>query len=131
MKNYKIRWQPEHSLAIIYWSTTLIFLFLSLIFILERAAVHWKSMLFILIFLLLFYCGHRRAIIVHKNGLQVKYARFWKTDYFTFSDIDFIQISGNLLIIKVKGNALELRLKKKQVELFRKKLPEDVTVEVV
>ncbi|MDN6640586.1 MAG: EbsA family protein, partial [Tetragenococcus sp.] len=26
MKNYKIRWQPEHSLAIIYWSTTLIFL---------------------------------------------------------------------------------------------------------
>lgn len=55
MKNYKIRWQPERSLAIIYWSVTFIFLFLSLTFILERAEVHWKSMLFMVIFLLLFF----------------------------------------------------------------------------
>lgn len=129
MKNYKIRWQPEHSLAIIYWSITFVFLFLSLTFILERAEVHWKSMLFIVIFLVLFYCGYRRSIIIHKNGLQVNYARFWRTDYFTFDQIRLVEVSGNLLTIKLKEQTLELRLNKKQVKLFFSTLPEDVPVQ--
>lgn len=129
MKNYKIRWQPERSLAIIYWSTTLIFLFLGSTFILERAEVHWKSMVFFLIFLILAYCGYRRALIIHKNGLQVNYARFWKTDYFTFDQIDSIRISGSLLMIRLKRQTLELRLNKKQLKKFRSVLPESVPVE--
>jgi len=128
LKNYKIRWQPERSLAIIYWSVTLIFLFLSLTFILERAEVHWKSMLFMVIFLLLFYLGYRRAIIVHKNGLQINYARFWKTDYLPFNQIESIQISVNFVTINLKKQKLELSLRKKQVKLFWKLLPKEVTV---
>ncbi len=128
MKKYKIRWQPERSLAIIYWSVTLIFLFLSLTFILERAEVHWKSMIFMLVFLLLLYLGYRRAIIVHKNGLQINYARFWKTDYFTFDEIESVEITANFVTINLKNHKLELRLSKKRVGLFWQSLPEKVAV---
>lgn len=131
MKKNKIRWQPEHSLAIIYWSITFIFLFLSLSFILERAEVHWKSMLFIVVFLLLFYRGYQRAVIIHKKGLQINYARFWKTDYIPFEQIRLIQISGNLLTIYLKEQSLELQLNKKQVGSFCKVLPESVPVKTV
>jgi len=131
LKNYKIRWQPERSLAIIYWSITLIFLFLGSTFILERAEVHWKSMVFFLIFLVLAYCGYRRALIIHKNGLQINYARFWKTDYFTFDQIDSIRIAGSLLVIRLKRHTLELHLSKKQVKKLCSALPDWVPVETV
>lgn len=131
MKNYKIRWQPERSLAIIYWSITFICLFLGLTFILERAEVHWKSMIFFFIFLILVYCDYRRAIIFHKNGIQINYARFWKTDYFTFDQINFIRISGSLLMIYLKKQTLEMRLNKKQIKKLCHFLPKEIPVETV
>lgn len=41
----KFYWQPELSIAIIYWSTTFTFFFLGFILTLEKSNVYWKSLL--------------------------------------------------------------------------------------
>ena len=49
----KFYWQPELSIAIIYWSTTFTFFFLGFILTLEKSTVYWKSLL---AFFFFFYC---------------------------------------------------------------------------
>lgn len=58
-----------------------------------------------------FYLGYRRAIIVHKNGLQINYARFWKTDYLPFNQIESVQISVNFVIINLKKTKTGIKFK--------------------
>ncbi|HLQ39386.1 MAG TPA: EbsA family protein [Tetragenococcus sp.] len=130
MKKNKIRWQPEHSLAIIYWSVTLAFLFLSLSFVLERASVHWKSLVFIVIFLYLLHRGYHRTILVLKDGLKISYARFWQKKFIPFNDIEEIKINGNHVTILRQEEPFDFTLNKKNIEFFCEMLPEQVKVTI-
>lgn len=128
MKKNKIRWQPEHSLTITYWSITLAFLFLSLSFILERASVHWKSIVFMVIFLVLAYRGYQRRIIFFKAGLKIYYARLKKVDYISFAEIVQIIITGNHLKIQTREKDFLFTLNKKSILHFYHLLPRQIKV---
>lgn len=52
----------------------------SLIFALEKAEIHFKSFLFLLLFLLLVYLSRKRWLMIDNKGVQVTYARFWKNE---------------------------------------------------
>ena len=85
--NYKIRWHLESALAIIYWSVTFMALFFSISFILEHISLSFKSCIALFIFFCLLYFSRRRVLLFDQQSVQVKYARFWKNQSYSYSQI--------------------------------------------
>lgn len=125
---YKIRWQLEHALAVIYWSIAFIALFFSLIFALEKAEIHFKSFLFLLLFLVLVYLSRKRWLMLDKNGIQVTYARFWKKDFFTYQDIKQFRFLENKIEIDLPKETLEFKVNKKMLLLFKEASKEIIPI---
>lgn len=114
----KIPWQLENSLAIIYWSITWICLFLGLIFILERATIHWKSFFFLIMCVLLVYLSRKRKLAFTEFGVDVSFARFWKKQFIYYNEIKEIQVQSLNIRLIFQGKELDLRLKKKDFPVF-------------
>ena len=114
----KIPWQLENSLAIIYWSITWICLFFGLIFILERATIHWKSFFFLIMCVLLVYLSRKRKLVFTESGVDVSFARFWKKQFIYYNEIQEIQVQSLNIRLIFQGKELDLRLKKKDFPVF-------------
>lgn len=114
----KIPWQLENSLAIIYWSITWICLFFGLIFILERATIHWKSFFFLIMCVLLVYLSRKRELAFTESGVDVSFARFWKKQFIYYNEIQEIQVQNLNIRLIFQGKELDLRLKKKDFPVF-------------
>lgn len=114
----KIPWQLENSIAIIYWSITWICLFLGLIFILERATIHWKSFFFLIMCVLLVYLSRKRKLAFTESGVDVSFARFWKKQFIYYNEIQEIQVQSLNIRLIFQGKELDLRLKKKDFPVF-------------
>ncbi|MGX7197817.1 EbsA family protein [Enterococcus olivae] len=115
---HKIRWYLESSLAIIYWSCTLISLFLSLIFVLEKAAIHWKSFFFLFIFLVLIYLSRKRGLFFDSEGVRITYSRFWIKEYYEYTEIKKICLSDTMLQIELANKVLEFKIRRKTAHSF-------------
>ncbi len=123
----KIHWHPDVSSAIIYWSIALISLFLGFIFSLETASFHWKSLLFLGVFLLFVLGTWQRKLILTKGGLIISYAFFKKKTFVTYEQIDKLQLFENrILILMNDDKKIDLYLSKKMAA----KLYEIVQVQV-
>ncbi|KAF1301493.1 hypothetical protein IV487_11790 [Enterococcus saccharolyticus] len=128
----KIHWQLENSLAIIYWSIALISFFLGAIFILEKAEVHWKSVMFLLIFFSLIYFSRQRFIIFQRDGLVIHYARWWKNKFLPYQKITEIDLSDNNVHIQSALAEYHFRLSKKEKERFLKNIKkEESSVKII
>lgn len=114
----KIPWRLENSLAIIYWSITWICLFLGLIFILERATIHWKSFFFLIMCVLLVYLSRKRKLAFTEFGVDVSFARFWKKQFIYYNEIQEIQVQSLNIRLIFQGKEFDLRLKKKDFPVF-------------
>ncbi len=115
---YKIRWYLENSLAIIYWSATLISFFLCLIFILEKAEFHWKSFFFLFVCLYLVYRSRQKKLLLTKTGVELTYVRFWKREFFAYDEIQAIQVLENSIHIIQQEQTRELKIKPQTREAF-------------
>ncbi len=127
---YKIRWQLEHALAVIYWSIALIALFFSLIFALEKAEIHFKSFLFLLLFLLLVYLSRKRWLMIDNKGIQVTYARFWKNETFAYQDIKEFRFLENKIEIELPKQTLEFRVNRKLLPLFKEESKQIIPIQL-
>lgn len=127
---YKIRWQLEHALAVIYWSIALIALFFSLIFALEKAEIHFKSFLFLLLFLLLVYLSRKRWLMIDNKGVQVTYARFWKNETFAYQDIKQFRFLENKIEIELPKQTLEFRVNRKMLLLFKEESKQIIPIQL-
>lgn len=121
----KIHWQLESSLAIIYWSIALISFFLGAIFILEKAEVHWKSVIFLLIFFSLIYFSRQRFIAFQRDGLAIHYARWWKNKFLPYQKITTVCFTDNNVRIQSATTAYHFRLSKKEKEVFLKNISKE------
>ena len=74
----KLYWQPEAATAIIYWSFTMMILFISLILSLENTRPYWKSNLVLAVFFFFVWLGIHRSILIRNDLLLIRYARLWK-----------------------------------------------------
>ncbi|MHC5267772.1 EbsA family protein [Enterococcus sp. LJL98] len=95
----KIYWQPELPLAIIYWSTTFIFLFFGFILALEKASIHWKSYLAFACFFFFVWLSRRRFIRFSASSLEISYVRFWKNEVIPYVEIEQFCWEENHLLI--------------------------------
>lgn len=113
--NYKIRWYLENSLAIIYWSIAFISLFFSIIFILEKASIHWKSFIFLFLFLVLIYLSRKRWLIFTDEGIKITHAQFWKNQFYDYSQIEEIYFTDSMIQITIANKKFDYRIKRKEI----------------
>ena len=73
----KFYWQPELSIAIIYWSTTFTFFFLGFILTLEKSTVYWKSLLAFFFFFLLLLLSRKRYLRFSETSITLSSVMQW------------------------------------------------------
>lgn len=120
----KFYWQPELSIAIIYWSCTFICLFLGFILALEKSTIHWKSYLAFSLFFILVLLSRRRFIQFSSTSIKVSYLLHWKTTTVLYSEIERIYWKKNRLFFHYQGKTFEGYFSTKQRQSCRKILAE-------
>lgn len=112
-------WQPEPATAIIYWSSSLIVLFYSLILALENTRPYWKSNLVLGIFLFLVWLGLRRRLYLTEKTIKITYARFWKRVVIPLEKIQAIGIENHHLRIVTNERSYTFVMRKKDLEVLQ------------
>ncbi|MBO1306993.1 EbsA family protein [Enterococcus sp. 669A] len=119
MKSKRYFWQPELSLAIIYWSITFIILFYGLIVTLENTGPFLKGNLIIGLFFVFAAIGVHRYLTINEKGLTIHYSLVWRKQFLPISHIDVILDRKDGIIIKQKGlGDYQLSMSKKQRQRF-------------
>lgn len=103
----KFYWQPELSIAIIYWSTTFICLFLGFILALEKSSIHWKSYLAFSLFILLSVLSRQRFIQFSSDSMKISYLLKWKTKIIPYTAIEKISWEKDRLFIYYQGKVFD------------------------
>ncbi|WP_429947592.1 EbsA family protein [Enterococcus sp. DIV1297f] len=124
----KLYWQPEAATAIIYWSFTMMILFISLILSLENTRPYWKSNLVLAVFFFFVWLGIHRSILIRNDLLLIRYARLWKKSLVSLTEIEKWQIENHLISITDHQKMYTFTLRKKDVvwleTFFQEKIPE-------
>ncbi|MGM0212749.1 EbsA family protein [Enterococcus sp. AZ109] len=119
MKSKRYFWQPELSLAIIYWSITFIILFYGLIVTLENTRPFLKGNLIIGLFFVFAAIGLHRYLTINEKGITIHYSLIWRKQFLPSSHIDVILDRKDGIIIKQKGlGDYQLSMSKKQRQRF-------------
>lgn len=99
-----IRWRPETAQSIIYWSSTFILLFLSLILSLENTRPYWKSNILMGIFFIFLLLGFRRSLVLKKEAIKIKYVAFWRDRDIPINEIKEVHVQKRKVSLSlVKG----------------------------
>lgn len=124
----KLYWQPEAATAIIYWSFTMMILFISLILSLENTRPYWKSNLVLAVFFSFVWLGIHRSMLIRNDLLLIRYARLWKKSFISLPEIEKWQIINRLISITDHQKTYTFTLRKKDVAwletFFQEKIPE-------
>ena len=124
----KLYWQPEAATAIIYWSFTMMILFISLILSLENTRPYWKSNLVLAVFFFFVWLGIHRSMLIRNDLLLIRYARLWKKSLISLPEIEKWQIINRLISITGHQKTYTFTLRKKDVAwletFFQEKIPE-------
>ncbi len=124
----KLYWQPEAATAIIYWSFTMMILFISLILSLENTRPYWKSNLVLAVFFFFVWLGIHRRMLIRNDLLLIRYARLWKKSLISLPEIEKWQIINRLISITDHQKTYTFTLRKKDVAwletFFQEKIPE-------
>lgn len=124
----KLYWQPEAATAIIYWSFTMMILFISLILSLENTRPYWKSNLVLAVFCFFVWLGIHRSMLIRNDLLLIRYARLWKKSLISLPEIEKWQIINRLISITDHQKTYTFTLRKKDVAwletFFQEKIPE-------
>lgn len=124
----KLYWQPEAATAIIYWSFTMMILFISLILSLENTRPYWKSNLVLAVFFFFVWLGIHRSMLIRNDLLLIRYARLWKKSLISLPEIEKWQIINRLISITNHQKTYTFTLRKKDVAwletFFQEKIPE-------
>ena len=124
----KLYWQPEAATAIIYWSFTMMILFISLILSLENTRHYWKSNLVLAVFFFFVWLGIHRSMLIRNDLLLIRYARLWKKSLISLPEIEKWQIINRLISITDHQKTYTFTLRKKDVAwletFFQEKIPE-------
>jgi len=124
----KLYWQPEAATAIIYWSFTMMILFISLILSLENTRPYWKSNLVLAVFFFFVWLGIHRLMLIRNDLLLIRYARLWKKSLISLPEIEKWQIINRLISITDHQKTYTFTLRKKDVAwletFFQEKIPE-------
>ncbi|RXA72148.1 EbsA family protein [Enterococcus casseliflavus] len=124
----KLYWQPEAATAIIYWSFTMMILFISLILSLENTRPYWKSNLVLAVFFFFVWLGIHRSMLIRNDLLLIRYARLWKKSLISLPEIEKWQIINRLIRITDHQKTYTFTLRKKDVAwletFFQEKIPE-------
>ncbi|MDT2979904.1 EbsA family protein [Enterococcus casseliflavus] len=124
----KLYWQPEAATAIIYWSFTMMILFISLILSLENTRPYWKSNLVLAVFCFFVWLGIHRSMLIRNDLLLIRYARLWKKSLISLPKIEKWQIINRLISITDHQKTYTFTLRKKDVAwletFFQEKIPE-------
>jgi len=124
----KLYWQPEAATAIIYWSFTMMILFISLILSLENTRPYWKSNLVLAVFFFFVWLGIHRIMLIRNDLLLIRYARLWKKNLISLPEIEKWQIINRLISITDHQKTYTFTLRKKDVAwletFFQEKIPE-------
>ncbi len=124
----KLYWQPEAATAIIYWSFTMMILFISLILSLENTRPYWKSNLVLAVFFFFVWIGIHRSMLIRNDLLLIRYARLWKKSLISLPEIEKWQIINRLISITDHQKTYTFTLRKKDVAwletFFQEKIPE-------
>ena len=124
----KLYWQPEAATAIIYWSFTMMILFISLILSLENTRPYWKSNLVLAVFFFFVWLGIHRSMLIRNDLLLIRYARLWKKSLISLPEIEKWQIISRLISITDHQKTYTFTLRKKDVAwletFFQEKIPE-------
>ncbi|PTO38999.1 ebsA protein [Enterococcus mundtii] len=99
-----IRWQPETAQSIIYWSSTFIILFLSLILSLENTRPYWKSNILMGVFFIFLLLGFRRSLVLKKNAIKIKYAAFWRDREIPIDQFKDVHVQKRKLSLTIENN---------------------------
>ncbi|NBA61131.1 MULTISPECIES: EbsA family protein [Enterococcus] len=116
-----IRWQPETAQSIIYWSSTFIILFLSLILSLENTRPYWKSNILMGVFFIFLLLGLRRSLVLKKEAIKIKYAAFWRDREIPIDQIKDVHVQKRKLSLTIEKNKEPFVIfvkRKAQVELL-------------
>lgn len=124
----KLYWQPEAATAIIYWSFTMMILFISLILSLENTRPYWKSNLVLAVFFFFVWLGIHRSMLIRNDLVLIRYARLWKKSLISLPEIEKWQIINRLISITDHQKSYTFTLRKKDVAwletFFQEKIPE-------
>ncbi len=124
----KLYWQPEAATAIIYWSFTMMILFISLILSLENTRPYWKSNLVLAVFFFFVWLGIHRSMLIRNDLVLIRYARLWKKSHISLPEIEKWQIINRLISITDHQKTYTFTLRKKDVAwletFFQEKIPE-------
>ena len=93
----KIRyhWQPELTLAIIYWSLSLTPIFISLALLYERAQISTALFVMFFLFLLLMGIGFHRYFLIKENQLYIASANLFASRKIQIKSISKIEDDEN------------------------------------
>ncbi|MDR3825320.1 EbsA family protein, partial [Enterococcus sp.] len=118
----------EAATAIIYWSFTMMILFISLILSLENTRPYWKSNLVLAVFFFFVWLGIHRSMLIRNDLLLIRYARLWKKSLISLPEIEKWQIINRLISITDHQKTYTFTLRKKDVAwletFFQEKIPE-------
>ncbi len=103
----KFYWQPELSIAIIYWSTTFTFFFLGFILTLEKSTVYWKSLLAFFFFFLLLLLSRKRYLRFSETSITLSSVIQWCPISIPYEEIEQIQWQKNHLLFEYHGKKFE------------------------
>ncbi len=127
----KFYWQPELSIAIIYWSTTFTFFFLGFILTLEKSTVYWKSLLAFFFFFLLLLLSSKRYLRFSETSITLSSVMQWCPVSIPYEKIEQIQWQKNYLLFEYHGKKFEgyffTKNKKAFSHLLQQKFPEKLT----
>ncbi len=127
----KFYWQPELSIAIIYWSTTFTFFFLGFILTLEKSTVYWKSLLAFFFFFLLLLLSRKRYLRFSETSITLSSVIQWCPISIPYEEIEQIQWQKNHLLFEYHGKKFEGYFFSKNLKAFshllQQKFPEKLT----
>ena len=127
----KFYWQPELSIAIIYWSTTFTFFFLGFILTLEKSTVYWKSLLAFFFFFLLLLLSRKRYLRFSETSITLSSVMQWCPISIPYEEIEQIQWQKNHLLFEYHGKNFEGYFFSKNQKVFshllQQKFPEKLT----
>ena len=115
----KLYWQPEAATAIIYWSFTMMILFISLILSLENTRPYWKSNLVLAVFFFFVWLGIHRSMLIRNDLLLIRYARLWKKSLISLPEIEKWQIINRLISITDHQKTYTFTLREKRCGMVR------------
>lgn len=120
--NKRYHWQPELSVAIIYWSVTLIILFYSLTLSLENTRPYWKSNLVMVFFFVFLGIGCLRWLRLREDHIQIHYSRFWLNRQVYYQDMQNVEFSKNALEFYYEGRQYHFMFRKKTLDALANSL---------